>query len=222
LAVNYRELSENLCRFYDFTDKVVLYVGAGGRQLLEPSTRTRKLIAIDENAQSLMELEKTVVSKGIQHSVEIVASRFEDVQSYGDVVYFEFSLHEISDPEKALSHAAALAGDIVVFDHLPASEWVFHAAEEDKVSRSTEAVERAGIRRRETFHTVQRFHDHAELLAKISGHGRVATEKSPTFRRRCEYHHSDGLPISASRVTHSGLSTGRAARCWRFLPRPAQ
>jgi hypothetical protein len=52
---------------------------------------------------------------------------------------------------------ATLAAEIVVFDHLPRSEWVFCTAEEDKVTRSTEAMESFGIRRREMFRTEQRF-----------------------------------------------------------------
>jgi len=38
MAMDYGKLTENLGRFYDFTDKVVLFVGAGGRQLLDPAT----------------------------------------------------------------------------------------------------------------------------------------------------------------------------------------
>src|SRR5262245_21066942 len=83
LAVNYRALSANLSRFYDFTDKVVLYVGAGGRQLLDPSITIRKLIAIDQDPKSLTELERSVALKGLKDSVEIVGSAFEDVELPG-------------------------------------------------------------------------------------------------------------------------------------------
>ena len=41
MAVDLQVLTENLVRFYDFSAKVVLYVGAGGRQLLDPSAGTR-------------------------------------------------------------------------------------------------------------------------------------------------------------------------------------
>ena len=181
MAVDYRELSENLRRFYDFTGKVVLYVGAGGRQLLDASTAVRKLIAIDQNPESLIGLQRSIAVKGLKDSVEVVASRFEDVDLSSNAVYFEFSLHEMDNPEKALAHAVTLAPEIVVFDHLPKSEWVFYAAEEDKVSRSTEAMERFGVRRRETFHTEQRFQHYEELLAKISGQGRVAIERAQRF-----------------------------------------
>jgi len=181
LAADYGQLSENLRGFYDFTGKVVLFVGAGGRQILDPSIPTKKLIAIDENAQSLEELKANIVERDMQNSVEVVRSRFEDVTLCGDVVYFEFCLHEMHDAQKALFHARSLAPDIVGYDHLPDSEWVFHAAEEDKVRRSAEAMECFGVRRREMFCTEQRFRDHAELLAKLTVQGVIAIQRAQRF-----------------------------------------
>jgi len=181
LAADYGKLTGNICRFYDFTNKVVLVVGAGRRQLLDPRIRTKKLIAIDRDAEALRELEKNLAADGKQGSVELVAANFEEVTLPGDVVYFEFCLHETADPYKALVHAKSLAPDIVVFDHLPGSDWAFYAAEEDKVRHSAEAMERFGVRRRETFRTEQRFLEYAELLAKVSVQGAIATQRAQRF-----------------------------------------
>jgi ubiquinone/menaquinone biosynthesis C-methylase UbiE len=181
VAADYRQLTEDLSRFYNFTGKVVLFVGAGGRQLLDPSIETKKLIAIDQDVESLRELKTNVAAKGRHDSVEVIAAGFEKVTLCGDVVYFEFCLHEMNDPQEALAHARTLAPDIVVFDHSPGSEWAFHAAEEEKVRRSAEAMKRFGIRRRETFCTAQRFQDHVELLAKVAPQGTVAIERVQHF-----------------------------------------
>jgi len=97
-------------------------------------------------------------------------------------VYFEFCLHETSDPTEALAHARTLAPDAVVFDHLPNSPWSFHAAEEGKVRRSTEAMERFGIRRRHSLSVEQRFGDYDELLAKIRVQGELAIQRAQRFR----------------------------------------
>src|ERR1017187_10295006 len=67
---------------------------------------------------------------------------------------------------------------------LPGSEWVFCGAEEDKVRRSAEAMERFGVRRRETFRTEQRFRDHAGLLAKVTVQGATAIQESAPLRSR--------------------------------------
>jgi hypothetical protein len=181
LATDYARLTQNLLRFYDFTDRVVLFVGAGGRQLLHPSAGTKKLIAIDQDVEALRELAANVAAEGIRDSVEVIGSNFEDVALSGDVVYFEFCLHEMADPQKALTHARNLARDIVVFDHTPGSEWIFYGAEEDKVRRSAEAIEHFGLRRRERFHTEQRFEDYAELLAKVSAQGPAAIQRTERF-----------------------------------------
>ncbi len=181
MAADYRKLTENLTSFFDFTDKVVLYVGAGGRQLLEPSIRTRKVIAIDQDVEALRPLKASVSAKSMQDSVQVVESSFEEIAIPGDVVYFDFGLHEMADPQKALTHARRLAPDIVVFDHLPDSEWIFYAVEEEKVRHSDDALERFGIRRRETFHAEQRFRDYDELLQKVSVQGPVAVQRAARF-----------------------------------------
>jgi hypothetical protein len=181
MATDYARLSRDLGRFYDFTGKVVLYIGAGGRQLLAPSVRTRKCIAIDKDAEALQQLKAEAATPGAQNSMEVIAARFEDVTRTGDVVYFEFCLHEMDDPEAALTHARSLAPDLVVYDHSVGSEWVFFGAEEDKVARSSAAMERFGIRRREKFSAEQRFANFDELLAKVSPQGPIAIERAQRF-----------------------------------------
>ena len=113
--------------------------------------------------------------------MEVVACNFDDVRLSADVVYFEFCLHEMSDPQRSLNHARTLAPDTVVYDHSPASEWIFYGAEEDKVRISTAAMERFGIRCREAFHAVQRFQDYAELLARVAGQGEMSIQRVQRF-----------------------------------------
>ncbi len=181
MATDYAKLSENLSRFYDFRDKTILYVGAAGRQLLDPRTPARKLIAIDRDQKALEELKANVVEQDLRDSVEVIGAGFEEIMIHGDVVYLEFCLHEMDDAEQALRHAKSLAPDIVVYDHSPDSEWIFYGAEEDKVARSSAAMQRCGIRRRQTFRAEQRFANHAELLAKVGPQGAVAIERTARF-----------------------------------------
>jgi SAM-dependent methyltransferase len=179
--VDYGQLAENLRCFYDFAGKVVIFVGAGGGQLLDPNAGAKRLIAIDQNAEALAELKAKLAAKRKNDSVEVVAAKFEGVAVSGDVVYFELCLHEMEDPEKALAHARTLAPDIVVFDHLPDSEWAFYTAEDEKVRRSAEALKHFGVRRREVFLAEQRFRDHAELLAKVAVQGPLAIQRAQRF-----------------------------------------
>jgi len=181
MATDYAQLTANLCSFYDFTDKVVLFVGAAGRQLLDPTARTRKLIAIDKDVAAIRELQAATAAKGLQDSMEAIAADFADLTLSGDTVYFEFCLHEMDDPEKTLRHAKTLAPDIVVYDHSPGSEWIYYGAEEDKVARSAAVMQRFGIRRHQAFHVEQSFATYAELLAKVTPQGPLAIERVQRF-----------------------------------------
>jgi len=181
MATDYLRLSRDLSRFYDFADKVVLYVGAGGRQLLDPAVRFRKWLAIDKDAEALRQLKAEITAKGLQDSVEVIEASFEEVAFPGDVVFFEFCFHEMDDPAAALTHAKTLAPDIVVYDHSVGSDWIYLGAEEDKVVRSAAAMERFGIRRRERFLAEQRFGSFGELLAKVAPQGATAIERAQRF-----------------------------------------
>ena len=96
-------------------------------------------------------------------------------------MYFEFCLHEMADPAKALRHACTLASEVVIFDHAAASERSFYAGEDEKVRRSAQALESLGIVRGEGFSTVQRFADFAELQAKLRGRDALALERAQRF-----------------------------------------
>ncbi len=181
MATDYAKLAADLGRFYDFSGKVVLYVGAGTRQLLDPATPTEKLIAIDKDETVLRDLKAKVAAEHWGNRIALLTADFLDVELRGDVVYFEFCLHEMEDPQRSLAHAKSLATDVVVYDHSPGSEWVFYCDEEQKVARSTAALQRVGIRRRVTFSNVQRFADHAELLAKIGSQGAIAIDRARPF-----------------------------------------
>ena len=180
MAADYGQLAENLRWFYDFTGKVVLFVGGGRKATARSLHQSQEADCHDRDVESLIEL-KTNVATGVRGSVVVVVPTFEEVTWGGDVVYFEFCLHEMADPQKALTHARSLAADIVVLDHLPDSDWVFHVAEEDKVRRSTEAIERFGVRRRATFRGEQRFRNHAELLTEVTVQGAIALERAQRF-----------------------------------------
>ena len=181
MAADYALLTKNLCEFYDFADKAVLLVGAGHGQLLDPAIRPKKLIAIDRDLTALREFQTKIAADARQTAVEIVHGQFEEVLTRSDVVYFEFCLHEIADPFAALKRARTLAPDVVVFDHSPASEWVYYGAEEEVVRRSSEAMKNFGIRRANSFRTQQRFRSGSELISKVAAQGPVAIERAQRY-----------------------------------------
>jgi hypothetical protein len=181
MAADYQQMIQNLRQFYDFSGKVVLAVGAGGGQLVELGRGVRKFIAIDRDPAAIRQLQARIAAQGLQNQVEIVEADFFATSLHGDVVYFEFCLHEMTDPEKALRHACTLAPEALIFDHLPDSPWAFYGAEEDKIRRSTDVLAHFGGVRHQTFSTEQHFQDYAQLLQKISCQGKLAVERAQRF-----------------------------------------
>ena len=177
MVVDRDELTANLTRFYDFAGKAVLYVGAGGGQLLHATSGVRNVVAIDANAGSLEGFRKEARSKWAGVPVRFVPHKFESVNLKGDVAYFEFCLHEMTDPKNVLAHARSLAPDIVVIDHLPKSEWIYYGAEEELVLKSTKAVESFGVRRRKKYRAVQKFKDFEEFASRMAGQGDVSQRR---------------------------------------------
>ena len=172
----YLSLTTALHRFYDFTEKEVLYVGAGGGQLLDPGSLTRPWVAVDQDEVALGALRTRFPS------ATLLAMPFEQVTRTGDVVYLEFCLHEMRDPEAALRHARTLAPEVVVFDHAPGSPWCFLGVEEDKVERSSAAIRRFDVRRREGARLDRPFRDATELNAKFAAQGPTAIARLEKYQ----------------------------------------
>ena len=72
MAADYPKMSDELRRFYDFTGKVVLFIGAAGRQLLDPSIPVKKLVAIDKDVNALQALRAHVMAQGLADRVDVV------------------------------------------------------------------------------------------------------------------------------------------------------
>ena len=182
MATDIQQIVAHLCEFYDFRGKTVIDVGAGGGQLVDFARAAKKVIAVDSDAAALQLLERALADKGLAGLFELRLGDFHALAAAGDVVLFEFCLHEMPDPLAAIAHARTLAADVVVIDHAPGSEWTYYGAEDDKVQSSFEGLQRAGVRAQSICHGEQRFSDHAELLAKIAPQGDVAIARCARFR----------------------------------------
>ena len=129
MAADYGKMVADLLAFYDFEDKLILTVGAGGGQLIEYGRTARKVLALDNDAAALDKLRENLRISGLEDKFEPVLGDFLSVELKADVVLFEFSLHEMADPGAALERARRLAPAVVVFDHGPGSLWSYVASE---------------------------------------------------------------------------------------------
>jgi tRNA A58 N-methylase Trm61 len=185
MATDIKTIVANLLAFYDFRDKTIISVGAGGGQLIEYGRTAGKVIAVDNDPSAMEKLRENLKLSGLEDKFTTVLEDFDRTASRGDAVLFEFCLHEMSDPEAAVRHARSLAPDVIIFDHWPDSEWSYIVAEEAKVAAGWRALMRFAFKKEQKHDAVQVFKDYEELYTKVKGRGetsiaRIAKHKGKT------------------------------------------
>jgi predicted RNA methylase len=184
VATDLPQIVANLVAFYDFTDKTVVAVGAGGGQLIEYARPARRVIAVDKDEAAVQRLAARARECGLAERLALVTDDFLAVRPRGDLVLFEFCLHEMPQPERALAHANELSPDVLVIDHAPASRWMWYAAEDREVRAGWRAVERLSVRRQRDVEAFQHFHDSSELEAKLASRGPRSLKRIARYRGR--------------------------------------
>ena len=182
MATDYQKLIADLLAFYDFTDKTVIAVGAGGGQLVEYGRAAGKILAVDNSAPALEKLRESLKAAGLEEKFTPVLSDFYEVETRADIVLFEFSLHEMADPGAAVEKARHLAPAVVIFDHWPGSEWSYIAGEEKKVAASWAALVRFPVKKKQMHEAVQVFKDYDELYEKVKGQGQPSLARIAEFK----------------------------------------
>src|SRR5262249_39790908 len=134
------------------------------------------------DAAAIARLVERARDRGLADRLTLVTEDFLAVRPAGDVVLFQFSLHQMAAPERALAHARELAADAVVVDHAPGSPRSWDAAGEEKVQAAWDAVQRLPVRRRKTIEAWQRFKDHDELASRLAGQGAASRERIASIR----------------------------------------
>jgi SAM-dependent methyltransferase len=178
MATDITKVVANLTSCYDFRNKSVVHVGAGGGQFIAYASDARHVLAVDPDAAALEPLRAAIDRLGLGERFTVRQARFESLSDKADVVFFEFCLHEMDDPEAALRHARTLAPETLVIDHAPESQWAWHTAEVEKAVRSWAAVERAGVSAGRLFVGRQLFADVDALAARLASLGEPAASRA--------------------------------------------
>ena len=182
MATDINAIIKNLLGFYNFDDKIVISVGAGGGQLIEYGRTAKKVIAIDNNATAIQKLKENLINRKLEQIFEVMEADFYKANLKGDVVFFEFCLHEMPDAARAIKHAQTMAPDVLVMDHASGSRWAYYAAEDHKVAASWKAVKTFPIKKQQTFTANQTFHDHTEIYEKLKSQGDVSVKRISEFK----------------------------------------
>jgi len=187
MATDVNLIIRNLTAYYDFKGKTVLHAGAGGGQFLEYARRAKRVIAVDPDPEAVVRLKVGIVQKGLDKRFTVLQGDFLDVGEKADVAFFEFCLHEMPDPEKALDHARTLAPQILVIDHAPESEWAWHTLETEKVEAAWAAVRSRHPVRMKLFRAFQFFKDPDELIQKVRRQGRETERRAEKFSGKTNF-----------------------------------
>lgn len=184
MATDVRALMDNIAARYDFRDKSVIHVGAGGGRLIGYATGARSVLAVDADAEAVRRLGVTLREQGLVSRFIVFKGELASVRARADVVFFEFCLHAAADPAAALQHARALAPETLLVDHAPGSRWSWTCGEETGVARLWEAASRFPVARDETVMGAEQFHDYDELAAAVGGRGEPALGRIAELRGR--------------------------------------
>ena len=183
MATDIKKLLSNLQRFYEFTGKTIISVGAGGGQLAEYARAAKQVYAIDNDLKAIEMLKNRLEpDKELKQKFTVVHANFYDIDIQADVVFFEFSLHEMAKPKRAIRKARKLAPEVLVADHGPCSEWAWIINEAGKVATIWSVFEKSKLKRLQAHETIQVFSDYTELFNKVSVQGNVAVQRIEKYR----------------------------------------
>ena len=182
MATDIEIIVKNIRSVFDFKDKSVIQVGAGGGQLIGCAKDANSIIAVDNDPSAIEKL-NIVVGKNKQfNNISIIEGTIDSINQNVDIVFFEFCLHEIDNPGFALNKAFEFAPQILVVDHHPDSEWAWITCETEKVTQSWIEVEKYYIIQKETYNAIQLFSDYLELYRRIEPLGKLAIERIQRFQ----------------------------------------
>jgi predicted RNA methylase len=187
MAADIKKMIENLLGFHRFDGRTIISVGAGGGQFIEYGRNSKQVIAVDNDADALKKLEAAVQKLNLDDRFTLIHSDFYDLNSKGDVVLFEFCLHEMRDAKAAIDYALTLAGNVVVTDHWPNSEWAYIVDEREKVITSWDAINRFELKKVQRFDSFQFFHDYEELFQKVKVQGDNSVSRIDQYKGKVNF-----------------------------------
>ena len=184
MATDTKQIVANLLSFYDFSNKTIVSVGAGGGQFIEYGRNAKKVYAIDNDKSALTKLEENLQKANLSDRFTLIHSEFENITQSADVVLFEFCLHEMKDARAAITHALTLSPNILVSDHWPTSEWAYIVDEREKATASWNAINTFNPQKVQQHNALQIFADYEELYQKVKGQGEATIQRIEQYKNQ--------------------------------------
>jgi predicted RNA methylase len=187
MATDIKKMIDNLLNFFDFNNQTVISVGAGGGQFIEYGRIAKRVIAIDNDKEALSKLKDSLLKSHLRDKFMLINTDFYLAKMQGDIVMFEFCLHEMKDAEAAIKHALTMAPTVLINDHWPNSEWAYIVDEKEKVITSWEAVKHFNVKKTQRYDTVQFFHDYDEVYQKVRIQGENSINRIGQYKNKKDF-----------------------------------
>jgi len=186
MAADIGRIVSELSSFKSLLGKRVLSVGAGGGQFVDLYRGAREVVALDSDPSALEALRERVRSEGLENRVTPLLGDLLLLPERGayDLLLFEFSLHEMGDPEEALEKASSLASEILVADHDPSSPWASLVGEGEKVARAWRGLRNRGALLEVAHRGEQLFSSKEELLRRVAPLGPEVLQNARAWAER--------------------------------------
>lgn len=186
MSADIRRIITDLLDYYDFDGQTVISVGAGGGQLVEYARKASCVYAVDCDRMALNRLCDSLLKLEFAYKFTLVCSGFYSLRIKGDVILFEFCLHEMQDARRAIEYALTLAPVVVLIDHWIDSEWAYVVDESEKVSLSWASMKDylSDVR---VCNTSQCFVDYDELYQKVKVQGGSVIERIAKYKHQVDF-----------------------------------
>lgn len=168
MGADINKIINNLNEFYNLTDKKIIHVGIGKGLFTGYSNLAKKVFAYDNNPDIEKDLLSKLQNENTIDRYVIRISDFSDCKDNADLVFFEFCLHEIENPNEALEFAKGISNNILIIDHSKFSKWSYYTLESDKLEKSWSAINNFEYKKHKAFDEYQFFNDFSELKDKLS------------------------------------------------------
>lgn len=182
MATDIKAIISNLYQFYNPDGKTIITVGAGGGQLIDYYKDAKLIYGIDTDQDAIEKLKIKIAENLLEEKYKCIHADFLSINQRGDVVLFEFSLHEMDDISKALDKGRKLASTVIIIDHSWQSKWIQYIDEAEKVERVRKYLEKERPKRIKSFHAKQYFSHYKELEEKVKSQGEKAINSIQEFK----------------------------------------
>jgi phage terminase large subunit len=184
MIIDKQQITQNLLRFYDFENKVMIYVGTSIEPVIRLSQIAKRVVVLNNDVEAMEGFLDFVRNNGLEEKFDIKSCDFDNMNIQGDVILFEFSLHKMENPCEVVKKSLQYVSDVVILDHWSSSEWLYYIAEEANVSACWKAIHSMSPRKSKLHACVRYFPKYEDLKNTLKHKGDISLGRTNLLNKR--------------------------------------